>query len=160
MKRKISRLVMALALVVAFAGAFAIKVHDAPLALAACNQTTWIETGLSSSASGAHTSVTAYLQKLVDSTDHATYCGSVRTRLHWEFDYPNVCGSFWSATRGQYGSGGPYGVVYTSYMCSGNIMGQPSGNLYSGAHATTCGTVDGGQNDLDNYTVGASGGCF
>lgn len=158
MRTKISRLVMALALVVAFAGAFAIKVHNAPLALADCAQTTWIETGLSSTVDGPHTTETGYLQELVDSTDHATYCGSLRTRLHWAFDYPNFCDSFYSAVDGQYGSG-QYGVTYTSYMCSGNIMGQPSGNLYSGAKVETCGTVDGGDT-ADGSRIGHSGGCF
>jgi len=158
-KQKLVRILMVVTVALSLVGVFTLThLNDAPLALADCSQTLWVETGISASNSGAHTSVTGYLQKLVDKTDTSIYCGSLRTRLHWEFDAPNYCDSFGAAVDGQYGSG-QYGVTYTSYMCSGNIMGQPSGNLYSGSHVETCGTVDGWAN-TDGEHIGHSGGCF
>lgn len=153
------RLVMVLTLVTAFAGAFTLQVHNAPSAKASgCVQTTWIDTGASDSAQGAHTSVIAYLQELVDKTDY-TYCGSLRTRLHWQFDAPNFCASFGAAVDGPYGVG-QYGVTYTSTICSGPNYGygSPSGTLYSGAKAETCGTDDGWA--VNGERAYGSGGCF
>lgn len=158
-RSKLLRWAAAFMLVASFSvGTLAVQLRTAPPAHASgCVQTTWIETGTAQSASGGHTSVTAYLQELVDKTDHS-YCGSLRTRLHWQFDAPNYCDSFGAAVDGAYGVG-QYGVTYTGYMCSGNIMGQPSGNLYSGAKAETCGTVDGWAN-IDGERAHGSGGCF
>ena len=124
MKTKISRIVFALALVAAFAGAFVIQTHNAPKAYAyvECSSLVWatvLGPGSNSSNDG-KIRITGYLQKAEDAHDF-NYCGSVRT--YYTFSMPtNWCDTFYPSVEDK---SGVLHAKSTDYVCANG------GNGYS-----------------------------